>query len=1128
MQYDCVWARSAYNNLEQRHATSQDLPRREISHGGRFRLRDRGAVWMALALAVPAHPADAVDERSFDLVIMRQAAGAAPMELGEHTGIQIAAPSAVSRQGALDPATGRHTVVEALDSMLEDSGLAYHHFAANDAVAIGLDEDAADDGSAGSAAEPATSSGSDADEYESEEPAEEIIVTGTRLRNIDPASPRVTISRVDIERGGYANIEDVLRNLPQNLNSYNALSGLLLQGEYGATRPVFGATLGTSGVNLRALGARSTLVLVNGRRKAGSSQDQQDILTDISSIPIAQIERIEIIADGASAIYGADAVAGVMNIILRPDYDGLNLSLRTEAASNGAARDRLDFGHTFSWSSRSGGFLTLSANFEQTEPNDPNKLTPTGPDGPGDFTHLGGLNLRTYGIGPAGEGTVLSVVPGAFRPYAGEVIDGPNPFFPRDEHGNILGARDADVPSVFDERDFGPEIERRSIRLNGDQQFGAHTLSFDVSVDTQTDTNSFSFRTLGSSLSNPVSLQGSLTVPRDGTPAPQRLNAARGYVRLSATNPNNPYGRDVLVGYDMAAESATTASQALPLDSELKTTGATLTLAGELPFGEWRYDVSASLSREESFSKRYGADVFDAGGFGDLLAEQFDPFSGTRGAVANNAALFLSQLQTDVSDGVNETRQLTAFATGSVFGLPAGDVQLALGAERRDSEGEGHFITYDVDDRLVRDSQIGPNAEEANSIFAEIAVPLLGDGSRFGELTVTAAARYESYERSGFVTASNFRAIGPVVDGIDLNSLLGNVAANAMGFVDSTPQATEYSNTSPSFGLTWQITNEIKLTATAGESFLTPRSAQLYGHITVLDISANPFFFGAYKPIGGVYGNVLYAGGANPSLEPQSADTQTLGLSYAPTWAPDLEMSVTYTDLAYSNFIASPGRAVPDDVLIGNFRALPNIFVLGETDTILYDSRELNLSSNISRSIDYRLDYSFETGMGTYGVQLDVVQTLTTARQLVPQVPKIEISGTDMGPSDLSYKLRLTWDYGDFNVTTETHHVQRTNLLDAASDDVFGTGSRFRVTDELPVNTSPQRTIDAYTRTDIRVGWSPSTTPGWVRGLHVAIGAQNVFDPDVPFVDNYAGFASNRVFPSGRVLYLTLDKNFEF
>lgn len=196
---------------------------------------------------------------------------------------------------------------------------------------------------------------------------EEIVVTGTRLRNIDPASPRVTITRLEIERGGYANVEDILRNLPQNLNSYNSLSGLVDQGEFGATR-ILRTTLGTTGVNLRALGSRSTLVLVNGRRKARSSQDEQDILTDVSSIPIAQIERVEIIADGASAIYGADAVAGVVNIILRPDYDGLTLAVRSETASNGAARDRLDVGHTFGWGD---GFVTTSANFEQTEPNDP-------------------------------------------------------------------------------------------------------------------------------------------------------------------------------------------------------------------------------------------------------------------------------------------------------------------------------------------------------------------------------------------------------------------------------------------------------------------------------------------------------------------------------------------------------------------------------------------------------------------------------------------------------------------------------------------------------------------------------------------------------------------------------------
>ena len=121
------------------------------------------AVWTPLAFAANAASADAVDERKFDLAIERQAAGAALIELGERAGIQIAVPSAVSRQKQLGPLTGRYTLVEALDSLLEDSGLAYH-FAADDSVVIGLDEEAAGEGSAGSTAQTGTTAGTDADE----------------------------------------------------------------------------------------------------------------------------------------------------------------------------------------------------------------------------------------------------------------------------------------------------------------------------------------------------------------------------------------------------------------------------------------------------------------------------------------------------------------------------------------------------------------------------------------------------------------------------------------------------------------------------------------------------------------------------------------------------------------------------------------------------------------------------------------------------------------------------------------------------------------------------------------------------------------------------------------------------
>ena len=970
---------------------------------------------------------------------------------------------------------------------------------------------------------------------EEEAPAElgEQTVTGTRLKGVDPASPRITITREQIERGGYASIEDVLRNLPQNLGSSNAVANQLLQGEYGATRTPFGETLGTSGINLRGLGTRSSLILINGRRKARSSLDVQDLLTDTSSIPLAQIERIEIITDGASAIYGADAVAGVVNVVLRDDYDGLSLGVRTETASNDSSRDRIDLGHTFSWDS---GYFTTSANFEQTEPTNPNKLIRSGPDGVGDFTGVGGINRRNYGIGPAGQGTVLSVAavvrPWGTTRYAGEVIDGPDPFLPRDPvTGDITGPRDPSVPSVFNEQDLGPEVQRYSVRFNGEQRFGAsQTLSFEFGYDNQKDDNHLGFNTVSFNGTNPRGWQGSLLVPRTGGGS-QRVNGAFNYVLLTATNPNNPYGQEVLVGYDMQAESELIAAQAFPIESELENTFVNLGLDGDLPLNGWTYDVSASLSREETISLNYMGDALDNATV-MVIAEQFDPFSGDAAAVANNAALLTSPLDISNADASNETFQYTAFASGPVFSLPAGDVQLAVGLEVRESEAESLFVSTNFDGSPVLSPytgqprepfEIGPNKESVDAAFAEIAVPLLKDRPGFRELTLTAAARYEDYERSGFINASNFSAIS-AIDGISLADLVGGAAADAQGYISGVEQSVTFDNTSPSFGLIWRLTDTTTLKATNGESFLTPLSSQLYGTVTILDATynpyANPFYFSPVPP----YTRFVALWGSNPSLQPQTASTTTVTLEYSPASIQGLDIAFTWSDLAYDNFIATPS-AIPDEDLVANFERLPEIFILGDTNTIIIDQRELNLSSNVSKTIDFRVDYGFSTDYGDWGIHLNAVRTLETARQLVPFIPEIDISDTERGPSRWASSLRLSWDYGAWNVTTETYYTSSTRLLEPTSASSI-LDYRFRTYDGLPINQNPQTHAASYTRTDLQVGWTAPATSGWLQGLRVAVGAQNVFEPDPPFVDNRSGFAANRVFAAGRVLYLNLHKDF--
>jgi iron complex outermembrane recepter protein len=144
---------------------------------------------------------------------------------------------------------------------------------------------------------------------------ERVTITGSNIRRTDQetVAPVEIITREQIERSGQATIADVIKTIPANLG-----------GSYSESFANSFAS-GASGISLRGLGQKSTLVLLNGRRTSGYgfAQNLQDTFVDFNSIPTAAIERVEILKDGASAIYGSDAIAGVINIILRKDYKGI-------------------------------------------------------------------------------------------------------------------------------------------------------------------------------------------------------------------------------------------------------------------------------------------------------------------------------------------------------------------------------------------------------------------------------------------------------------------------------------------------------------------------------------------------------------------------------------------------------------------------------------------------------------------------------------------------------------------------------------------------------------------------------------------------------------------------------------
>lgn len=157
--------------------------------------------------------------------------------------------------------------------------------------------------------------------------ASTITVTGTRIRGVGSASPVHVTSRHDLEQAGINDLADFSRILPQNYTG-GQNRGIAGNGEQGGQLNLNDS----SQLNLRGLGPDATLTLLNGHRLSYDGVTQG---VDISSIPVSAIERIEVVADGASALYGSDAVGGVANIILRRDYEGLETTARVGDATEG-------------------------------------------------------------------------------------------------------------------------------------------------------------------------------------------------------------------------------------------------------------------------------------------------------------------------------------------------------------------------------------------------------------------------------------------------------------------------------------------------------------------------------------------------------------------------------------------------------------------------------------------------------------------------------------------------------------------------------------------------------------------------------------------------------------------------
>ncbi|WP_052516712.1 TonB-dependent receptor [Brevundimonas abyssalis] len=312
---------------------------RKFTASARRALLCSTALALGLAFGIPAPAAAASQERTASYDIQNQSLGVALREFGRLSGVQIIFSEDLVRGRTAPALRGDFAASEALDRLLAGSGLVAQRTPTG-AVMIVRAGDRLQVEGATFLPDQATT-------------VDEILVTGSRIRGAPPSAPVIRLTQDEMRNAGNANLGDAIRDLPQNFSG----------GQNPAVGPGSGSESGnansTSQVNLRGLGPDATLTLLNGRRLSYSGVRQG---VDITAIPLAAVERVEIVADGSSALYGSDAVGGVVNVILRRDFDGVSASARFGASTDGGnVQEQYTLAAGRIWD---GGGLIATVNYE--------------------------------------------------------------------------------------------------------------------------------------------------------------------------------------------------------------------------------------------------------------------------------------------------------------------------------------------------------------------------------------------------------------------------------------------------------------------------------------------------------------------------------------------------------------------------------------------------------------------------------------------------------------------------------------------------------------------------------------------------------------------------------------------
>lgn len=778
---------------------------------------------------------------------------------------------------------------------------------------------------------------------------DEVVITGSLIRGGRPGpSPVRRFDRDDIDRQGRSTVGDLIAALPQNFGGSGSPAAALLGADSRGTND-----LAATGVNLRGLGAAATLVLVNGRRMAGVGTKGD--FADVSAIPTSVVQRVDVLTDGASALYGSDAVAGVVNVILKRRFEGLETRLRVGAATRGGDAE---LQASQAWGTQwDAGDLVLAYEYGHRGGLKASERAVTASS---DLRPLGGTDRRVYYSHPANI-LVFNAAQGAY--VAGWAV-------PAGQNGKALTPGDL-IPGVAN-------LENQ--RLGGDvlPREDRHTLYASITED----------------LGERVRLLGDVRYNRrDNTihrPAPVSV--------FSVTKANpffvSPNGTtSEVIGYAFSDEVGSSLS-----DGRAESLGLSLGAEAELGRG-WRGEVYAATGLEmgRRDTERLVNSTFLNEALGAVPDDPRTAYSAARDGYFNpfgdggaNGRAVLDFIGSGYTRGrtLSSVATLDAKADGALWRLPAGPIKAAVGVQARLERFKS--TTSSLISGVTPTRAGGVSFDRTvKAAFAELRVPLVGpdmDLPLVRELEASLAGRVERYGDFGQTENPKLGLVWAPGESLKLRVSYGtSFRAPNLSELNEPPSS------SPLL-LAGASGRTLVLLASGGNAGLKPERSRSWS-------------------LGFDYASARWPG--------LTASATWFDVRFADQIGQPVLTDLTHalTNPAFAPFVQAVDPANPAD--LARVKALMaistnsniNLFP-AEAYRVIADGRYVNTGEVDVRGLDLQVAYAWSAGDDRWRLAADLSHLADYVRRFTPTAAPLQLLDTANNPVRLRGRLEAGWDRG--------------------------------------------------------------------------------------------------------------------